>query len=117
MEENEQKKRINDVICEITGAREAHQGQIDAVHRLVHQRNDTVLVAATGYGKSAVLYAFSAITKLTTVQIVPFTKLGENQRDDIARAVPSSKSVWIGSITFPSLAPLPLPLTPEYIAN
>ncbi|KAK0728530.1 hypothetical protein B0T26DRAFT_738850 [Lasiosphaeria miniovina] len=63
-------------------------------------RNDTVLVAATGYGKSAVLYAFSAITKLTTIQIVPLTKLGKNQRDDIARAVASSKPVWIDSNTF-----------------
>ncbi|KAK3360848.1 hypothetical protein B0T24DRAFT_692864 [Lasiosphaeria ovina] len=95
MDENARKKRINDVIYKITGAKEARQGQVEAVYRLVHQQKDTVLVAATGYGKSAVLYAFSALTILTTVQIVPLTKLGENQRDDITRAVPSSKPVWI----------------------
>ncbi|KAK3384607.1 hypothetical protein B0T24DRAFT_689826 [Lasiosphaeria ovina] len=99
MDENARKKRINDVICKITGAKEARQGQVEAVYRLVHQQKDTVLVAATGYGKSAVLYAFSALTILTTVQIVPLTKLGENQRDDIARAVPSSKPIWIDSNT------------------
>ncbi|KAK3364812.1 hypothetical protein B0T24DRAFT_598148 [Lasiosphaeria ovina] len=99
MEENDRKKQINHVICGITGAREARKGQIDAVYRLVNEQRDTVLVAATGYGKSAVLYAFSALTNLITVQIVPLTKLGENQRSDIARGVPNSKPVWIDSDT------------------
>lgn len=55
------------MIREITGAREARQGQINAVYWLIHKQKDTVLIVATGYGKSAVLYAFLAITKLTTV--------------------------------------------------
>src|SRR6266480_2275750 len=53
---------IHAVICMITGAPTARKGQIQAIQSLVYQQQDTVLVAATGYGKSAVLYAFTAIT-------------------------------------------------------
>jgi len=60
MEIQSEKQRINNAICEITGAREARPSQIESVFRLVAERKDTILVAATGYGKSAVLYAFSS---------------------------------------------------------
>ena len=55
-------ERINETICAITSAPEARSGQIQAVKSLYHQK-DTILVAATGYGKSAVLYAVGALTK------------------------------------------------------
>lgn len=90
---------INTAICEITGAQRARDGEIKAVRCLVYDQEDTVLIAATGYGKSAVLYAFSALTKRITVQIAPLTKLGENQRDDIARNVKDSNPVWIDADT------------------
>jgi len=90
---------INDAICAITGAERARDGQVKAVRRLAYDKEDTVLIAATGYGKSAVLYAFAALTNRITVQIVPLTKLGENQRDDIARNVEDSKPVWIDADT------------------
>ncbi|KAK0713354.1 P-loop containing nucleoside triphosphate hydrolase protein [Lasiosphaeria miniovina] len=99
MDLDEQKKRINRAIYGITGAPEAHAGQVQAVQRLVYQHDDTVLVAATGYGKSAVLYTVSALTEKITIQIVPLTKLGENQRDDITRNVPNPKPVWIDADT------------------
>ena len=50
---DEVEQRINDVICAITGAPRARDGQIRAVRRLVYLGEDTVLIAATGYGKSA----------------------------------------------------------------
>lgn len=92
-------RTVNDTICAITSASRARDGQIKAVRRLAYDKEDTVLIAATGYGKSAVLYAFSALTKRITVQIVPLTKLGENQRDDIARNVEGSNPVWIDADT------------------
>ncbi|KAK4233871.1 P-loop containing nucleoside triphosphate hydrolase protein [Achaetomium macrosporum] len=99
MDAHAQFDRIKDAICTITGAQMPRLGQIDAVRCLVYDQQDTVLVAATGYGKSAVLYAFSALTDKITVQIVPLTKLGENQRDDIARNVPNSRPIWIDADT------------------
>ena len=45
--------RINDTICKMTGALRARDGQIRTVRRLWFEKKDTVLVAATGYGKSA----------------------------------------------------------------
>ena len=90
---------INDAIVAITGAPRARPGQLKAVERLVFDKKDTILVAATGYGKSAVLYAVAALTKKITVQIVPLTTLGENQREDIAKNVPESSPVWIDADT------------------
>ncbi|KAK3360857.1 hypothetical protein B0T24DRAFT_692889 [Lasiosphaeria ovina] len=52
---------IKATMCSITGHENARQGQASAVARLVFANADTVLVAATGYGKSAVLYACSAL--------------------------------------------------------
>ena len=53
MDQSDLKRRINDTICRITKAKEARNGQVEAVYRLVQEKRDTVLVAATGYGKSA----------------------------------------------------------------
>ncbi|KAK4233757.1 P-loop containing nucleoside triphosphate hydrolase protein [Achaetomium macrosporum] len=97
MEAHDQFDRVKVTICAITGAQMPRLGQIEAVARLVYDPADTVLVAATGYGKSAVLYAFSALADRITVQIVPLTKLGENQRDD--RNVPNSRPVWVDADT------------------
>lgn len=71
---------VKSVIRRITGADTPRKGQVDAVMSLLAGK-DAILVAATSYGKSAVLYAFSALANKTAIQIVPLTKLGENQRD------------------------------------
>ncbi|KAK7752204.1 transcriptional repressor general negative regulator of transcription subunit 4 [Diatrype stigma] len=97
---NTQQVFIASVIRTITGAEEARDGQVEAVRRLVYLKSDTVLIAATGYGKSAVLQAFTAITGLITIQIVPLTKLGETQVDSIKKEVPGSTPVFVDSDTF-----------------
>lgn len=94
-----QKAFINKVIRAITGAPSARNGQIEAVRQIIYLRNDAVLIAATGYGKSAVLQAVSAITGQITIQLVPLTKLGESQVDDIEKGVPESTPVFIDSDT------------------
>ena len=114
MEFDDLDHRINDTICAITGAGRTRDGQIQAVRRLAFDKEDTVLIAATGYGKSAVLYAFSALTSKITIQIVPLTKLGENQRDDIKKNVAESSPVWIDGDTHLKVCNR-LPLTPESI--
>jgi superfamily II DNA or RNA helicase len=90
---------INGVVCKITGQPAARRAQITALRRLVYERRDTILIAATGFGKSAVLFAFWLLTKKITILIVPLTKLGENQRDDIAKNVEGSNPVWIDADT------------------
>src|SRR3982074_3301700 len=92
-------ERINETICAITSATEARYGQIQAVKSLVYHQKDTVLVAATGCGKSAVLYAVGALTKKMTIQIVPLLKLGQNQCEDIAKKVPGSNPVFVDGDT------------------
>jgi superfamily II DNA helicase RecQ len=74
--------------------------QIEAVKSLVYHRKDTVLVAATGFGKSAVLYAVGALSeKKITIQIVPLSKLGQNQCEDIKKNVPGSTPVFVDGDT------------------
>jgi superfamily II DNA or RNA helicase len=47
---------------------------------MVRDGRDTILVAATGCGKSPVLYTFATLTKKITLvlQIVPLTTLGQS---------------------------------------
>jgi len=90
---------INEVICKITGQPTARHAQIASLRRLVYEQRDTILIAATGFGKSAVLFAFWLLTKKITILIVPLTKLGENQRDDVAKNVEGSNPVWIDADT------------------
>lgn len=99
MDQNDYLDDVVETLSVITGAQRPRIGQVDAVKRLVYDGTDTVLIAATGYGKSAVIYAFSALTSKITVQIVPLTKLGENQYKEIAKKVPNSKPVWIDGDT------------------
>ncbi|KAK4232930.1 hypothetical protein C8A03DRAFT_19890, partial [Achaetomium macrosporum] len=99
MEIDNQFDRVRETLRIITGVPTPRLGQIKAVQSLVYDQADTVLVAATGYGKSVVLYAFSALAGKSTIQIVPLTKLGENQRDEIADKVPESRPVWIDGDT------------------
>jgi hypothetical protein len=49
---------INGVVCMITGQPAARHAQITALRRLVYERHDTILIAAIGFGKSTVLFAF-----------------------------------------------------------
>ena len=46
---------------------------------------DTILVAKTGFGKSIVFYAFSVLIGQITIQLIPLSKLGEEQVESIHR--------------------------------
>ena len=93
-------ERVSATLRTLAGGHEPHRGQIEAVESLVIYQEDTILVAATGYGKSAVLFAFSALKPdKITVQIVPLVTLGESQREDIATKLPESRPIWIDADT------------------
>ena len=45
----------------------------------MYQLGDTILVAKTGFGKSIVFHAFSILTGQITIQLIPLSRLGEEQ--------------------------------------
>lgn len=59
------------------------EDQVRVIRRLIYGSGDTLFIAATGFGKSLIFIAFSILTRKATVQIVPLTKLGEQQYEDI----------------------------------
>ena len=63
---------------------EARDTQVEALHSLVFQSDDTILIAQTGYGKSSVFHAFTLLTGKVTVMILPLLNLGAEQCKKIA---------------------------------
>ena len=59
--------------------------QVRTLRRLIFTSGDTLLIARTGWGKSIIFHAFSVLTKMITLQIIPLSKLGDEQLDDIRR--------------------------------
>lgn len=80
----------------ITRYSPAREGQIKAVVALSKGR-DVMLVAATGYGKSAPQYAFAALQGKITICFVPLIKLGKEQVEDIMKNVRDARPVWVDS--------------------
>lgn len=65
--------------------RKPHPEQVRALRRLIFGKGDTLLVARTGFGKSIIFHAFSVLTGKITLQIIPLSKLGDEQLDDIRK--------------------------------
>jgi hypothetical protein len=77
------------------GRRVAKDGQVEAIKRVVYRLGDTILLARTGYGKSIVFQAVSTILpRKITIQIVPLSKLGEEQCGIIA-TFPNTRPILI----------------------
>ena len=79
--------------------RQPRHGQIESIRRVVYRLGDTILIARTGYGKSVVLQAVSVIMEgRTTIQLIPLSRLGEEQLDSIA-SIPGTRPVLISDQT------------------
>jgi hypothetical protein len=63
--------------------REPRAEQVRVLRRLIYMRADALLIAKTGFGKSIIYQAYSIATGLTTIQIIPLIKLGEEQTIDV----------------------------------
>jgi superfamily II DNA helicase RecQ len=59
--------------------------QTQTMRRLIYCSGDVLLIARTGFGKSLIFQAFSILTRLVTLQIIPMSRLGEEQYDGIRR--------------------------------
>ena len=74
-------------------------GQVEAIQRIVYRIGDTILLARTGYGKSIVFQAISVLLlRKITIQIVPLSKLGEEQCNTIATFPNTSPILIDGSL-------------------
>jgi len=59
--------------------------QTRTLRRLIFGQSDVLLVARTGFGKSLIFHAYSILTSKITLQLIPLTKLGDEQLSDIRR--------------------------------
>ena len=59
--------------------------QVRTLRRLIFGKGDVLLVARTGFGKSLIFHAFSVLTGLITLQIIPLIKLGDEQLGEIRK--------------------------------
>src|SRR5467141_881416 len=63
--------------------KEPKEQQVRSLRRLVFGLGDALLLAKTGFGKSIVFHAYSILTGKITIQLVPLSKLGEEQVREI----------------------------------
>ncbi len=66
-----------------SGSRKPRLEQVRVLRRLIFGKGDTLLIARTGFGKSIIFHSFSILTGKKTLQIVPLSKLGDEQLNDI----------------------------------
>jgi superfamily II DNA helicase RecQ len=59
--------------------------QVRTLRRIIFGKGDTLLIARTGFGKSLIFHAYSLLTGKITIQIIPLSKLGDEQLLDIQR--------------------------------
>ena len=72
--------------------------QVRTLRRLIFGKGDTLLIARTGWGKSIIFHAFSVLTRTITLQIIPLSKLGDEQLEDI-RGLGDTRPVLITADT------------------
>lgn len=66
-------------------ARAPRPEQVRTLRRLIFGQSDVLLIARTGFGKSLIFHAYSILTGKITLQLIPLTKLGDEQLCDIRR--------------------------------
>jgi superfamily II DNA helicase RecQ len=57
--------------------------QVRTLRRLIFGKSDVLLIARTGFGKSIIFHAYFILTGKITLQLIPLTKLGNEQLSDI----------------------------------
>jgi len=72
--------------------------QIDVLMRLVFAKEDTILVAPTGFGKSLVFQAWSLLSGKLSIIVVPLLGLADQIAADI-NAIPGAKPIVVTSET------------------
>ena len=68
-----------------TKDREPKDAQVRILRRMIYGRGDVLCIARTGFGKSLIFHAYSILTGKITLQIIPLSKLGDEQFQDIKK--------------------------------
>src|SRR4029077_21285040 len=76
---------LSSAMRRLLNGKEPQRQQVRALRRLVYGMGNTMLVAKTGFGKSIVFHAYSVLTGRITLQLIPLSKLGEEQLESIRR--------------------------------
>jgi superfamily II DNA or RNA helicase len=74
--------------------REPRRPQVRALRLLIFSKRDVLLIAATGFGKSLILHAYTVLTAKITLHLIPLSKLGEEQVADIQQ-LPGAKPCFL----------------------
>jgi superfamily II DNA helicase RecQ len=59
--------------------------QVRALQLLIFRQYNILLIARTGFKKSLIFHAYSILTRKITIQLIPLTKLREEQLSNIQR--------------------------------
>jgi len=70
-------------MCQLLQDKKSQREQVRALHWLVYEMRDTILVAKTDFGKSIIFHAYSVLTDQITIQLISLSKLGEEQLEFI----------------------------------
>ncbi|KAF1975379.1 hypothetical protein BU23DRAFT_566928 [Bimuria novae-zelandiae CBS 107.79] len=68
-----------------SGNQSPRREQVRTLRRLIFKQSDVLLIARTGFGKSLIFHAYSILTNKITLQLIPLTKLGDEQLTEIQR--------------------------------
>lgn len=74
-----QKDVLTACMRKLLRGKDPKEQQVRCLRRLVFGIGDTLLIAKTGFGKSIIFHAYSILTGKITIQLVPLSKLGEEQ--------------------------------------
>ncbi len=72
--------------------------QLRVVRRLIYGIGDTILIARTGFGKSLTFQGLCCLTDKIAIQLVPLSKLGDQQASRMAR-IPGARACLITAET------------------
>jgi superfamily II DNA helicase RecQ len=78
-----QKDVLTACIRKLLHGKDPKEQQVRCLRRLVFGLGDALLIAKTGFGKSIIFHAYSILTGKVTIQLVPLSKLGEEQADQV----------------------------------
>ncbi|KAK0650555.1 hypothetical protein QBC41DRAFT_377770 [Cercophora samala] len=85
---------INFAVTTFTTADQARDGQHRALRHL-YEKNDTILIAPTAYGKRTVLYAFHLMTQKIIIQIIPSLKVAKEEARAISNKIYGSRPIVV----------------------
>ena len=72
--------------------------QVDVLQRLVFARQDLILVAKTGFGKSLIFHAWTILTGKVSIIIVPLLGLADQTYDDFCE-IPGANPIVVSKET------------------